>query len=225
MTFRTIANTSLGQWRFPMLDKFSIQLIRKPLSIMANQLNKLGITANQTTVFGFALGCMAFPALIFQEYNIALVFILLNRICDGLDGALARINGITDSGGFLDISLDFLFYSLIPFGFILANPEHNAIAGALIIFSFIGTGSSFLAFAVMAGKRNIDNPVYKNKSLYYMRGLTEGTETIGCFVLFCLFPFHFSIIAYVFSALCWITTINRIWSGFHTLKDSEKSDQ
>ncbi|MGF1900144.1 CDP-alcohol phosphatidyltransferase family protein [Aliivibrio sifiae] len=207
-----------------MLDKFSIQIIKKPLSIAANRLHRLRVTANQTTLFGFALGLLAFPALLFQEYNIALVFILLNRICDGLDGALARITGITDSGGFLDISLDFLFYSLIPFGFILANPEQNAIAGALLIFSFIGTGSSFLAFAIMAGKRNIDNPVYKNKSLYYMSGLTEGTETIGCFVLFCLFPTHFAIIAYVYSTLCWITTFNRIWSGFHTLQENEKRD-
>ena len=194
-----------------MLDKFSIQLIKKPLSLSALVLHKYGVTAN--------------PALLLQEYNLALLFILLNRICDGLDGALARITGITDSGGFLDISLDFLFYSLIPFGFVLANPEQNAIAGALIIFSFIGTGSSFLAFAIMAGKRHIDNPVYKNKSLYYMSGLTEGTETIACFVLFCLFPDHFSVIAYVYSALCWITTFNRIWSGFHTLKDSEQQSR
>ena len=208
-----------------MLDKFSIQLIKKPLSLSALVLHKYGVTANQTTLFGFALGCLAFPALLLQEYNLALLFILLNRICDGLDGALARITGITDSGGFLDISLDFLFYSLIPFGFVLANPEQNAIAGALIIFSFIGTGSSFLAFAIMAGKRHIDNPVYKNKSLYYMSGLTEGTETIACFVLFCLFPDHFSVIAYVYSALCWITTFNRIWSGFHTLKDSEQQSR
>ena len=208
-----------------MLDKFSIQLIKKPLSLSASVLHKYGVTANQTTLFGFALGCLAFPALLLQEYNLALLFILLNRICDGLDGALARITGITDSGGFLDISLDFLFYSLIPFGFVLANPEQNAIAGALIIFSFIGTGSSFLAFAIMAGKRHIDNPVYKNKSLYYMSGLTEGTETIACFVLFCLFPDHFSVIAYVYSALCWITTFNRIWSGFHTLKDSEQQSR
>ena len=77
----------------------------------------------------------------------------------------------------------------------------------------------------MAGKRNIDNPVYKNKSLYYMSGLTEGTETIGCFILFCLFPEHFTLIAYIYSALCWITTFNRIWSGFHTLKENEKQDE
>ncbi|NDJ82566.1 CDP-alcohol phosphatidyltransferase family protein [Vibrio campbellii] len=201
-----------------MLDSLSIKIIKWPLAQSAKLIDKCGVTANQTTLFGFALGCFALPALVAEQYTLALAFILLNRICDGLDGALARIQGITDAGGFLDISLDFLFYSLIPFGFVLANPEQNAVAGAFLILSFIGTGSSFLAFAIMAGKRGIDNPVYKHKSLYYMSGLTEGTETIGCFVLFCLFPQHFAIIAYIFGAACWFTTFTRIYSGFQTLK-------
>ncbi|PFG55951.1 phosphatidylglycerophosphate synthase [Vibrio sp. ES.051] len=201
-----------------MLDSFSLKVIKKPLTQSARVIDQFGITANQTTFFGFIIGCFALPSLIAEQYTLALVFILLNRFCDGLDGALARIQGITDAGGFLDISLDFLFYSLIPFGFVLANPEQNAIAGAFLIFSFVGTGSSFLAFAIMASKRGIDNPVYKNKSLYYMSGLTEGTETIGCLVLFCLLPQHFAVIAYSFGAACWFTTVTRIYSGFHTLK-------
>ncbi|WP_407832273.1 CDP-alcohol phosphatidyltransferase family protein [Vibrio rotiferianus] len=203
-----------------MLDSLSIKIIKWPLTQSAKLIDKCGVTANQTTLFGFALGCFTLPALMAEQYTLALTFILINRVCDGLDGALARIQGITDAGGFLDISLDFLFYSLIPFGFVLATPEQNAVAGAFLIFSFIGTGSSFLAFAIMAGKRGIDNPVYKHKSLYYMSGLTEGTETIGCFVLFCLFPQHFAVIAYIFGAACWFTTFTRIYSGFHTLKDS-----
>ncbi|MBA5762615.1 CDP-alcohol phosphatidyltransferase family protein [Vibrio sp. 404] len=200
-----------------MLDKFSIKIIRTPLTKAASILCARGVTANQTTLLGFIIGCMSLPALALEQYPLALCFIVINRICDGLDGAIARIRGITDAGGFLDISLDFLFYSLVPFGFVLANPEQNAVAGAFLIFAFIGTGSSFLAFAVMAGKRGIENPVYKNKSLYYMSGLTEGTETIACFVLFCLLPQHFSLIAYVYGAACWFTTSTRIWAGYKTL--------
>ncbi|MGD8112739.1 CDP-alcohol phosphatidyltransferase family protein [Vibrio sp. TRT 17S01] len=208
-----------------MLDKFSIQVIRWPLTQSATLLNKWGVTANQTTFIGFLIGCLAFPALTIENYGLALLFIVMNRIADGLDGALARIQGITDAGGFLDISLDFLFYSLIPFGFVVANPEANAVAGAFLIFSFIGTGCSFLAFAVMAGKRGIDNPVYKHKSLYYMSGLTEGTETIACFVLFCLLPQHFALIAYIFGSACWFTTFTRIYSGFHTLKQPDSCEK
>ncbi|GEM74470.1 CDP-alcohol phosphatidyltransferase family protein [Vibrio sagamiensis] len=200
-----------------MFDSLSIKAIRWPLAQSAKIIDKIGIKANQVTLFGFAIGCFTFPAIVFEHYNWALFFILFNRVCDGLDGALARIQGITDAGGFLDISLDFLFYSLIPFGFVVANPEQNAIAGAFLIFAFIGTGSSFLAFAVMAGKRGIDDPVYKHKSLYYMSGLTEGTETIGCFILFCLFPTYFAVIAYLFGIACWFTTCTRIFVGFKTL--------
>ncbi|OEE85916.1 hypothetical protein A1OQ_17590 [Enterovibrio norvegicus FF-162] len=200
-----------------MLDSIGIKAVRWPLSRAAEWADKWDISANQTTVTGFAIGAMALPALAFENYALALLFILINRVMDGLDGAIARIQGVTDAGGFLDISLDFLFYSLVPFGFVLANPDQNAIAGAFLIFSFIGTGSSFLAFAIMANKQGIDDPVYKNKSLYYMTGLTEGSETILCFILMCVFPAHFMEIACVFGAMCWFTTGSRIFNGYQTL--------
>ncbi|ARR49129.1 CDP-alcohol phosphatidyltransferase family protein [Photobacterium damselae] len=201
-----------------MLDRYAIKIIKWPLKTLAALPDKLGISANQVTITGFIIGLFTLPALAFQRYDLALIFIVINRLLDGLDGAIARRQGITDCGGFLDITLDFIFYSLVPFGFVLADPNNNAIAGAFLIYSFIGTGSSFLAFAIMAGKRNIESPVYKQKSLYYIGGLTEGTETIACFVLFCLFPSYFSMIAWIFGALCWVTTATRIWAGYQTLK-------
>ncbi|WP_372881624.1 CDP-alcohol phosphatidyltransferase family protein [Psychromonas sp.] len=204
-----------------MLDHFSNEVIRKPLNFTAKQLDNLGITADQVTLSGFFFGLLCFPALVYQEYKLALLFIIVNRIFDGIDGAIARRQGITDAGGFLDITLDFLFYSLVPFGFIVADPQSNSIAGAFLIFSFVGTGSSFLAFAIMAGKRNIahlGNPAQRHKSLYYIGGLTEGTETILCFALLCLVPQYFSIIAYTFGFLCWLTTATRIWTGYQALK-------
>lgn len=202
-----------------MLDRYSIKIIKKPLNAIATIAHNAGFKADQITLIGFLIGLLAFPALVYAQYELALLFIVINRVLDGVDGAVARIQGISDSGGFLDITLDFLFYSLIPFGFIVSNPEMNAVAGAFLIFSFIGTGSSFLAFAIMAGKRKIENPVYKHKSLYYISGLTEGTETIACFIILCLFPQHFAVIAYSFAFLCWITTFTRIWAGYHTLKE------
>lgn len=201
-----------------MLDRYSIKWIKKPLEILANMTNKLGIKADQITVTGFVFGVLGFGAIVFEYYLTGLVFILINRIFDGLDGAVARIQGTSNAGGFLDISLDFIFYSLIPFGFILANPIDNAMAGAFLIFSFIGTGTSFLAFAVLAQKLNIQNPVYQFKSLYYMGGLTEGTETIVLLLLLCVLPQHFSYLAIGFGLLCWITTFSRIWAGYQTLK-------
>ncbi|WP_435234200.1 CDP-alcohol phosphatidyltransferase family protein [Psychromonas sp. PT13] len=202
-----------------MLDRYAINIIRSPLKLMSDLLDGQKITANHVTVTGFFIGLFALPMIALQWYWWGLFFIVINRIFDGLDGAVARRQGITDCGGFLDITLDFLFYSMVPFAFVLSDPDSNAVAGAFLIFSFIGTGASFLSFAVMAGKRNIESPVYKQKSLYYIGGLMEGTETIACFVLFCLFPDYFAPIAWIFGTLCWLTTATRIWAGYHTLKD------
>ena len=66
------------------------------------------------------------------------MLLLLNRLLDGLDGAVARAAGSTDLGGFLDITMDFLVYSAIPFAFVLKDPG-NALAAAFLIFSFVGT--------------------------------------------------------------------------------------
>lgn len=208
-----------------MLDRYSIKVVRQPLVFMANLCHQRGIKADTITLVGFIFGLFAFIAIVYQSYFIGLIFILINRIFDGLDGAIARIQGISDAGGFLDISLDFIFYSLIPFAFILAMPQENAIAGAFLIFSFVGTGTSFLSFATLASKRNIENPVYQSKSLYYIGGLMEGTETIVFFVLLCLLPQYFSQLAIIFALLCWVTTVNRIWAGYNTLKNNEKIQQ
>ncbi len=203
-----------------MLDPYAIKVIKAPLAFSATLLDKLGLSANQITLSGFLIGLAAVPLLAFQQYQIALIAILLNRLFDGLDGALARRQGCSDFGGYLDIVCDFIFYSAIVVGFALAKPSENALAASILIFSFMGTGSSFLSFAVMAAKRQIESTVYPHKSLYYLGGLTEGTETISCFILFCLFPEHFSLIALVFSALCGLTTITRILAAKATFTTS-----
>ncbi len=93
--------------------------------------------------------------------------------------------------------------------------------GGWLLFAFIGTGSSF-RFAALAAKHQIDNPGYAHKSFYYLGGLTEGSETILLFVLSCLFPACFPWFAWVFGALCWMTTFTRVWSGYLTLKSLQR---
>lgn len=183
---------------------------------MAAFLVRAGWSADAVTVTGFCIGLLAIPAIALEAYWIGLAFILANRMADGLDGAVARLTEKTDRGGFLDIALDFIFYSSIPFAFALADPTDNALAAAFLIFSFIGTGCSFLAYAIMAEKRGLSTDIQGQKSLYYLSGLTEGTETIGLFVLACLLPGWFPVLAWVFGTLCWITTATRIHAGWRT---------
>lgn len=201
-----------------MFDPKLLPATRKILDLPARLLVRAGVSADQVTITGFIIGLLAVPFLAFELYELALAAILLNRLCDGLDGAVARRTQLTDAGGFLDIVLDFIFYSAVVFGFLWASPEQNAIAAGLLLVTFMGTGSTFLAFASVAGKRGIENPEYPNKSLHYMGGLTEGFETILAFVAFCLWPQHFSVLAYIFAASCWLTAITRIVAGYRTLK-------
>ena len=133
-----------------MIDPLLNKIVRPPLALLAKPFVYLGISADQITIAGFIIGMLAVPAIINDYFTVALVLILINRFCDGLDGAIARQTKTTDAGGFLDISLDFIFYSAIVFAFIVSHPEQNAIAGSLLMLSFTATGSCFLAFASLS---------------------------------------------------------------------------
>ena len=190
-----------------------------PLSdAIGRKLANAGLSANTVTIMGGVFGVLAFIALTQSAFWVALLMIVLNRVADGLDGAVARHNGLTDLGGFMDIVFDFIFYSLIPLGFAFASPD-NALAACFLVVSFVGTGSSFLAFSVMAEKRGISTSIRGRKSLYYLGGLAEGTETIIALLLMCIFPDWFSVIAIGFGTLCWFTTASRIRWAYEELGD------
>jgi phosphatidylglycerophosphate synthase len=208
-----------------MLDPWTTKLVTPPLKFLARLAEQMGISPDQITLAGFLTGMAAVPMLYLQEYTTALVLILINRILDGMDGVLARMSTPTIAGGFLDITLDFIFYPAVVFGFALADPGTNALAATALIFSFIGTGSSFLAFAAMAEKAHIKCVTYPHKSLYYLGGITEGTETIILFILMCLFPDRFTLMAWGFTGLCWLTTILRVMGGYLTLKKATPAEQ
>ncbi len=198
-----------------MFDAVLRHVIDPPLNKLGAGAAKLGISANVITVFGFAIGMTAIPFIAAEYYCTALILILINRIFDGLDGAVARQSLLSDFGGYLDIICDFIFYSGIVFAFALARPE-NAIMSAFLIFSFMGTAATFLAYAVMAEKHKISTDIRGIKSLYYLGGLAEGAETIFVFILFCLLPGYFPIIAIIFGIMCWITTATRIYAAYVT---------
>jgi len=201
-----------------MFDRALNGVLQRPLKRMAHGLISLGLQADQMTWAGFVVGLTAIPLIALGHPQWAILSIALNRLADGLDGAMARLTRPTDLGAFLDISLDFLFYSSIPLAFVLADPNRNGLAGALLIYSFIGTGCTFLAFAVLAAKRGATSTAYPGKGFYYLGGLTESTETIAVFVLMCLVPERFRVLALSFAALCALTTITRITAGMTVFK-------
>lgn len=193
-----------------MLDGWARQRIDPALHALARGLHRAGIGADAITVAACAVGLAAAAAIAAGWFVTGLVLLLASRLGDGLDGAVARLAGPTDRGGFLDIVLDFVFYGAIPLGFVLADPAANAVAGAVLIFSFYVNGGSVLAFAVMAEKRGLDPARRGEKSLLFTTGLTEATETIAFFVAFCLLPGWFAPLAFLFAALCFYTALSRV---------------
>ncbi len=201
-----------------MIDAALLPHIKRAIDRPARALVARGINADQITLVGFGIGLLGVVAVWTGLFGLALLCLLLNRLADGLDGAVARLTHPTDRGAFLDIALDFMFYGLFPLGFALHDPATNALPAALLICSFIGTGSSFLAFSIIAEKRGITSDQYPSKGIYYLGGLTEGTETIVLFVAMCLFPLAFPWLAYAFAALCAITTLTRWMAGWRVFQ-------
>lgn len=197
-----------------MIDARLLPLQRRALAPLAGWLARRGTRADALSLAGFGLGVLAVPALMAGQFGLALCLVLANRLADGLDGAVARIAGPTDRGAFLDIALDFVFYALVPLGFALHDPATNALPAAILIASFVGTGSSFLAFATIAAKTGRASAEFPAKGIYYLGGLTEGFETIALFVAMCLFPAAFPLLALVFAAACGVTTILRWHQGW-----------
>lgn len=205
-----------------MLDSKIRPYIDPPLNRLAKYLSRFGVTANIVTVIGFIFALCCFVALSFGAYGVAILFIILNRLMDGLDGPISRQTSATDLGGYLDIVFDFIFYSGTIFFFALGaddGTKYTALAAAFLIFSFMGAGTSFLAYAIVAAKRGENHEEQGKKSFFYAQGLAEGTETIITLLLICFFPHNFIVIAYVFGVVCWLTTAGRIMLAYNSFKE------
>ena len=203
-----------------MLDARLLPLQHALLRPLAGAVARRGIGADAISVAGFVIGLAAIPAIALGHVHAGLALILLNRLMDGLDGAVARIAGPTDRGAFVDIAFDFVFYALVPLGFAIADPAANALAAAVLIAAFVGTGSSFLAFAAISARHGRTAADYPTKGIYYLGGLTEGSETIAVFALMCIFPAVFPMLAYGFAAACAVTTVLRWRRGWTAFKET-----
>jgi phosphatidylglycerophosphate synthase len=201
-----VFDTELRRLVEPALDRAGAALARR------------GVPANAVTLAGFVAGLGCVPAIAFGVWWAALVCLALNRLADGLDGAIARRRGPTDFGGYLDIVCDFVFYAAFAFAFALVQPAFAVPAAALML-SFVGTGTSFLAYAIIAQKRGIRPGEGPAKSFFHSRGIAEGGETIAFFVLCLLWPGAFPWLAYGFAALCWLTTALRVAAAWRTFRD------
>lgn len=192
-----------------MFDRQIQKYTQKPLQYIAKLFLKF-ISPNHMTLIGFCFGVLMCLSIIIDQYLIAIIFLFLNRLSDGLDGAMARLQTPTPLGGYLDIVLDFLIYS----GFVLSfgiTEQNNTLLSMILLFCYIGTGSTFLAkAAILPSLTNQSLNEEIPKSFHYAVGLVEGTETIVFMVLCLLFPNLFIYFSFIFIILCLITIVFRI---------------
>ena len=191
--------------------------IDPPLNTAGRLLARVNVGADEVTLTGFVCGMMGAVAIVFNQMLVALALILIGRLLDGLDGAIARATRSTDRGGFLDIALDFVFYGSVPLAFAMLDPYRDALPAAALIASFYANGAVFLAYGIMAEKRGLESKLQGEKSLFYMAGLAEGAETIVVFVAFCLFPSLFPWVAGAFAAVCYASAGARLILAWRTL--------
>ena len=196
-----------------MFDRSIQRLIQKPLSFLGKFLLKI-LQPNQITFIGFFFGILMCFLIFIDSYFLAILFLFLNRLCDGLDGIMARQTSPSPLGAYLDIILDFIIYAAFVLVFSLEN-EINLLTGVFLLFTYICTGTTFLTQAIIQPQLdysqqqdNVEDVI--PKSFIYASGLIEGTETIFFMFLCLIMPKAFPILGFLFSVLCLITAIARV---------------
>ncbi len=198
-----------------MLDARVRRMLAPGLESVGAKLSDAGVPPLALTVGGWMAGVTACVAAASGSWSTALGLWILNRVLDGLDGPVARRRGQTELGGFLDLVADFSIYAGFIVGVALARPEAQ-VACLVLLTSYYLSGTAFLALSslVKEGSRRWDD----GRSLRFVGGLAEGTETVIVYVLFCLLPDHAATIAWAFSVLVAITAVQRVAMGVHLLR-------
>lgn len=198
-----------------MFDAAARRLLSPPLDAAAGALAAARVPALAVTGAGWLAGVGCCVGVAGGHWTAGLVLWLLNRLLDGLDGPLARRTGASDLGGFLDIVADFSIYAGFVVAVAVAVPGARLAAAALLTAYYV-SGTAFLALSSLVERRG--GGLGDQRSLRFVGGLAEGTETIVVYVLFCLFPGHAALIAWLFTAAVAVTAVQRVGIGVAVLR-------
>lgn len=185
------------------------------INFIGKKFHQWDISANLVSITGFAIGMLSINFLAMEMYMSALLCIIINRVFDAIDGAVARNSGITDYGVFLDASLDYIFYAGVIWGFAMAYPAQNAVAAAFLLFSFTASACTMLAYAVISYKNNRNQKVDLEQSPFYLGGFAQGFETLIAFIILCIVPSWFLPIAIILGCWCLVKALMIITTAYY----------
>lgn len=197
-----------------MLDTYERGLYGPAIDRVATQAARRGVRAAAVTAGGLAVGVGCCVAVALGQWPLALTLWLVNRVLDGLDGAVARQTTPTDLGGMLDFLADFVVYGGFVVGVSIAVPDAR-VACAVLLAAYLLNNVALLSFASLIEKRGMG--LGDERSLRFTAGLTEGTETALAYVVICLVPEHAGTVAWVFAAMVLLTVGQRVALAVRTL--------
>ncbi len=152
-----------------------------------------------------------------QAYGLALGLWGLNRLLDGLDGTMARLRGQqSDWGGYLDIVLDMVVYSAIPFGLAWGSSNPNAPwVLALLLVAFYVNSATWMYLSSLLEKRNLGASARGQLTTVTIpSGLIEGLETFVFYTVFLLFPGQMVFLFGLMAVLVGVTAVQRVvWAA------------
>jgi len=199
-------------------DARARRLLAPTLDAAGIRLSQAGIPPLAVTGLGWLAGVGACVAVSQQQWTAALLLWLLNRLLDGLDGPVARCRGASDLGGFLDIVADFSIYAGFVVGLAVARPDARLACVALLTAYYV-SGTAFLALSSLVERRGADlGKDIDGRSLRFVGGLAEGTETVVVYALICLAPGWAVVLVWLFTAAVAVTAVQRVALGVRTLR-------
>lgn len=166
------------------------------LEEVSKKLTKYGVSANMITFAGLFFAVLGLNFLAIGGYFFAFLCLVLNRLCDILDGISARQHQITPFGAFLDICSDYASAGLFILGFILANPDNNATSGAFLLVAMLIAGTALLGAALVAGQSYQE--LNRSNSKICMWGAIQNADIFAALFLMSLFPLFFMQLALFF---------------------------
>jgi phosphatidylglycerophosphate synthase len=203
-----------------MLDAPLRRLLDPPLSRAATALDRPWISPDRLTAAGLVLGLASAVAAALGWWTTAAVLWLVSRLADGLDGPLARRrrargHGDAGAGGFFDITADFTVYGATVVG-VAIGAGGPLWPFLLVLLAYYVNGAAFLAFSSIAERagRTLDD----GRSLSFLGGLAEGTETIVVHTVWLLLPFWAGEIALGWAAVVAISAAHRVVAGYRALR-------
>lgn len=166
------------------------------LETFSKMLTKHGISANMITFAGLFFAVLGLNFLAINGYFFAFLCLVLNRLCDVLDGISARQHQITPFGAFLDICSDYTSAGLFILGFILANPENNATSGAFLLVALLIASAALLGSALVGGHSYQE--LNSTKSKICMWGAMQNADIFAALLLMSILPVFFMQLALFF---------------------------